>query len=135
MHFIEKGINYIKSSSEIKKNNSDISYYTISHHFTFCHVREIQLEESIKIVSIVLSNLPHHFCWSILPMVQETWVQSQVESYQRLKKWYMMPPCLTLSIIRYRSRVKWVNPEKGVGPSLTLRCKVWGVLSKKELSK
>ena len=25
-----------------------------------------------------------------LPMAQETWVQSQVESYQRLKKWYLM---------------------------------------------
>ena len=40
------------------------------------------------------------------PMAWETWVQSQVESYQRLKKWYLMPPCLTLSIIRYGSRVK-----------------------------
>ena len=39
-------------------------------------------------------------------MAQETWVQSQVESYQRLKKWYLMLPCLTFSIIRYRSRVK-----------------------------
>ena len=29
-----------------------------------------------------------------------------VESYQRLKKWYLMPPWLTLSIIRYGSRVK-----------------------------
>ena len=27
-------------------------------------------------------------------------VQSQVESYQRLEKWYLMPLCLTLSIIR-----------------------------------
>ena len=27
-------------------------------------------------------------------------VQSQVESYQRLKKWHLIPPCLTLSIIR-----------------------------------
>ena len=26
--------------------------------------------------------------------------QSHVESYQRLKKWYLMPPCLTFSIIR-----------------------------------
>ena len=34
-------------------------------------------------------------------MVQEAGVQSQVESYQRLKKWYLMPPCLTLSIIRW----------------------------------
>ena len=24
---------------------------------------------------------------------RETWVQSQVKSYQRLKKWYLMPPC------------------------------------------
>ena len=27
-----------------------------------------------------------------------------------------MPPCLTLSIIRYGSRVKWNNPGKGVVP-------------------
>ena len=31
-----------------------------------------------------------------------------------------MPPCLTLSIIRYGSRVKWSNPGKGVVPSLKL---------------
>ena len=24
---------------------------------------------------------------------------------QRLKKWYLMPPCLTLSIIKYGSRI------------------------------
>ena len=30
-----------------------------------------------------------------------------------------MPPCLTLSIIRYGSRIKWVNPKKGVAPSPT----------------
>ena len=47
---------------------------------------------------------------------------TQVESYQRLKKWYLMPPCLTLSIISYRSRVKWSNPEKGVAPSATHWC-------------
>ena len=35
-----------------------------------------------------------------LPMVWETGVQSQFESFQRLKKWYLMLPCLTLSIIR-----------------------------------
>ena len=37
-------------------------------------------------------------------------------SYQRLWKWYLIPPCLTLSNIRYVSRVKWSNP----GP--TPRC-------------
>ena len=55
-------------------------------------------------------------------MARETWVQSQVESYQRLKKWYLMPPCLTLSIIRYGSRVKWSNPGKGVAPFPTSWC-------------
>ena len=33
-----------------------------------------------------------------------------------------MPPCLTLSIIRYGSRVKWSNPGKGVAPSPTPSC-------------
>ena len=36
-----------------------------------------------------------------------------------LKKWYFMPPYLTLSSIRYGSRVEWSNPEKGVAPSPT----------------
>ena len=55
-------------------------------------------------------------------MSRETWVQSQVESYQRLKKWYLIHPLVTLSIIRYVSRVKWSNPGKGVAPSPTLWC-------------
>ena len=63
-------------------------------------------------------------------MVQETWVQSQVVSYQRLLKWYLIPPCLTLSSIRYVSRVKWSNPEKGVAPSPTPQ---WGSYWKESL--
>ena len=55
-------------------------------------------------------------------MARDTWVQSKVESYQRLKKWYLIPPCLTHSIIRYGSRVKWSNPGKGVETSLTPWC-------------
>ena len=58
-----------------------------------------------------------------LPLIApETRVQSQVESYQRLKKRYLIPPCLTLSIIRYVSRVKWNNPGKRVASSPTPRC-------------
>ena len=57
-----------------------------------------------------------------LPMGQKTGVPSQVESYQKLKKWFLIPPCLTLSIIRYVSRVKWSNPKKGVAPSPTPQC-------------
>ena len=33
-----------------------------------------------------------------------------------------MPPCLTLSDIRYVSTVKWSNPGKGVAPSSLPRC-------------
>ena len=36
--------------------------------------------------------------------------------------WYLIPPCLTLSIIRYGSRVKWSNPRNGVAPSPTPWC-------------
>ena len=54
-------------------------------------------------------------------MALKTRVQSQVESYQGLKKWYLIYPCLTLSITRYISRVKWNNPRKGVMPFPTLR--------------
>ena len=43
-------------------------------------------------------------------MVRKTEVQSQVKTYQRLKKWYLMLHWLALSIIRFGSRVKWSNP-------------------------
>ena len=56
------------------------------------------------------------------PMVRKTWIQSQVASYERLLKWYLMLPCLTLSNIRYVSRVKLSNPRKGVAPSPTPQC-------------
>ena len=56
------------------------------------------------------------------PMVRETGVQSRIETYQRLKKWYLITPCLTLSIIRYVSMVKWSNPGKGVVPFPMPRC-------------
>ena len=56
-------------------------------------------------------------------MVRKTWFQSQVASYQRLLKWYWIPPCLTLSNIRYVSRVKCSNPGKAVAPSPWPRCK------------
>ena len=55
-------------------------------------------------------------------MGRKTVVQSQVESYQRLRKCYLIPPCLTLSIIRYVSRVKWSNPGKGVAAFLIPQC-------------
>ena len=40
------------------------------------------------------------------PMARETRVQSQVESYQKLKKWYLMLHCLKLSIVRIKGKVE-----------------------------
>ena len=55
-------------------------------------------------------------------MAWEIGVQSQVDSYQKLNKWYSIPPCLTLSIITYGSRVKWSNTRKEVALSPTPWC-------------
>ena len=38
-------------------------------------------------------------------MIRETIVQSEIKLFERLKKLYMILFCLTLSIIRYKSRV------------------------------
>ena len=56
------------------------------------------------------------------PIARKTGIQSQVESYQRHKKWYLMLPCLTLCIIRYGSRIKWTNPGEGEAPFHTSSC-------------
>ena len=40
----------------------------------------------------------------------------------KILKMELIPPCLTLSNIRYVSRVKWSNPGKGVAPSPTPQC-------------
>ena len=56
------------------------------------------------------------------PMAWDTGVQSQVESYQRLKKWYLMLTGLILAIIRYESRINRKDQEKGVAPFPTLWC-------------
>ena len=40
----------------------------------------------------------------------------------KAQKMYLMPPRLMLGIIRYASKAKWSNPEKGVALSSTLWC-------------
>ena len=40
----------------------------------------------------------------------------------KTQKWYLIPPCLTVNIIRYGSRVNWSNPGKWVAPSPTPQC-------------
>ena len=60
-------------------------------------------------------------------MVRETWVQTQVASYQRLKIKNMVldTSFLTLSNIRYVSRIKWSNPGKGVVLSPTSQSSIY----------
>ena len=53
-------------------------------------------------------------------MAWDTDVQSQVDSDQRLKKLYFMPPCLTLIIIRYGLRVSGIIQRKEKLSSLHL---------------
>ena len=86
------------------------------------HVRTINKSAQTKSLETYLIILVYiHIYTSSLaewiqcsPMAPQTRIQSQVKSYQRLKKWYLIPPCLTLSIIRCVSRVKWRNQGKGV---------------------
>ena len=53
-------------------------------------------------------------------VAREVGVQSQVESYQRLKTSYLIHPFLALSIIKYVSRVKWINLGKRMELSLQI---------------
>ena len=41
-----------------------------------------------------------------LPVAQETWVQSQVESYERLEKWYLMLPLLNTHKVNIKGKVE-----------------------------
>ena len=50
------------------------------------------------------------------PMAQETGVQ--VESYERLEKWFLKSPCLIFGIIRYRPMVSGAIQGKEFHPSL-----------------
>ena len=55
------------------------------------------------------------------PMGRETRVQSQVESYQRLKKMLLDISLLNTRQYKVRLKDKWSNLGKGVAPSPTLQ--------------
>ena len=54
-------------------------------------------------------------------MIRETWVQSQVESYQRLKIIFDTS-LFNTQHSKVRIKLKWSNPGKGIAPSPTLQC-------------
>ena len=49
-------------------------------------------------------------------MVRETWIQYQVASCQRLKKWFLIPPCLTLSNISIKGKVEQFKERSSALP-------------------
>ena len=99
----------------------DDNYYTTDTSKTPRAPQRTTIKEDLR---PDLKSFDRTLAWWLecLPKAWETWVHSLVKSYQRLKKWYLMPPCFTLNIIRYGSRVKWSNPGKRVAPSPTTWC-------------
>ena len=65
----------------------------------------------------VLSNVRTLYC-----CVKQGGIKYNFLSLWQDSTWYWGLPCLTLSILTYRSRVKWRNPGEGVAPSSTPRC-------------
>ena len=89
---------------------------TIVTH-THTHTRTHTHTHTHICIYIYIYTSPLAYWVEGLPMACETGIQSQVESYKRLKKWYLIPLYLTLSIIRHVLRVKCSNTGKGVMPS------------------
>ena len=93
---------------------------------TFCStfiVFNVLFHFYLILATLTPINPKYLFCLSrVFPMAREIGVQSPVESYQRLKKWYLMPPYLALSTMMLGSRIKWSNPGDGVAPFITPRC-------------
>ena len=77
-----------------------------------------------KILKTLYTDRPIDLVVECSPMIRETGVQYQFESYQKLKKRYLITTCLTLGIIRYVSWVNWSNQGKRVAPSPTYQYRI-----------
>ena len=76
--------------------------------------------EKVTKTKVIFSVILSLYCFDLFIGIM-VWVfangpEDQVKSYQRLKKWYLMPPYLKLSIIRYRSQVSGVIKGKELCP-------------------
>ena len=90
----------------IRKNNSN----NLVHQQQSCILEKIFMRNLISLVSRVFANGLEDLGSIPGRIIQNT------------LKWFLMPPRLTFSDIRYVSRVKWSNPGKGIVPSPTPRC-------------
>ena len=71
----------------------------------------LSLSLSLSIYIYIYKHIYKKIC---SPMTRETRVQSQVKLYQILKKYYLTPPCIRLTIVKYVSSAKWRNSGKGI---------------------
>ena len=94
-------------------------YSSIDMTAAWKKLRFILLVRSDFYMTDILLIAVHAFASGMLMFV----LVDETLACQRLKTWYLIPPCLTLSMIWYVSRVKWTNPGKGVAPSPTPWCK------------
>ena len=102
---------YLRLPAPTQTHSDIINIVVFVFNFVYCKFYAFILPHGYQ-VRVSLTSLIYIYIYIYIvvvecsPMIRETYVQSQVESYQRLLKWYLIPPCLTLSNIRYVSRVK-----------------------------
>ena len=121
----ETGIQSQVESYQRPKKWQDTIHYPLSSKKQWKLISSNVHKNKISFVELwILRTISFRITFPIecSPMVLETRVQSQVESYQRLKRWYVIPPCLTLIMLRYVWRIKWSNTMEGVALSYTPRC-------------
>ena len=71
------------------------------------------------------SSIIHRYCLVVRVFAKDPGDGGSIPGrvIPKTQKWFLIPPCLTLSIIRYGSMVKWINPGEGVVPFHTPRCR------------
>ena len=88
-----------------------------------CYTRSI-----FKWIRTIMNYLMLKFDWLISQVGRVftngsgDWGSISGQVIPKTQKWYGIPPCLTLDILRYVSRVKWSNPGKGAAHSPTPWC-------------
>ena len=125
-------VNGAKSCIPIQWTSAVSSWQHVAKH---CH--EAKLWKSLnccktsKCITFFFHVKPSYNLWNkILKEVIENYQRGHLRDQGSIPGWvipktqkrYLMPPCLTLSITRYGSRVKWNNPRKGIAPSSTPQC-------------
>ena len=64
-----------------------------------------------KIMDREFINGLENLGWGSIHKEMEFKCGNIIQVIPKTYKWYLMPPCFTLGIMRYGSRVKWNNPE------------------------